>query len=173
MLQRNIGRVTFVFERRRLLLNSRCCILVAAIALAGCATTIEQRGHLPAPDRLAEIHPGKTTRDQVRKILGTPSSVGVFDDDSWYYISRRTSQLAFLDPDVIDQKVYIVRFDKAGVVTAIDKRGLKDGREITPVARTTPARGRELTFMEQLIGNIGRFNGASPIGTNPAGPGGP
>jgi outer membrane protein assembly factor BamE (lipoprotein component of BamABCDE complex) len=153
-----------VFEHPGLLFTARCCILIAALALAGCAATVEQRGHLPEPDRLAEIHPGTTTRDGVEKILGSPSSVGVFDDNAWYYISRRTKQIAFLDPDTIDQEVYVVRFDKAGVVTGIDKKTLKDGREITPVARTTPARGRQLTFMEQLIGNIGRFNGATPGG---------
>jgi hypothetical protein len=29
------------------------------------------------------------------------------------------------------------------------------------VARATPAPGRELSFLEQLIGNLGKFNGSS------------
>ena len=40
-------------------------------------------------------------------------------------------------------------------------RLLEDGKEITPVARATPAPGRELSFLEQLIGNLGKFNGSS------------
>jgi hypothetical protein len=36
---------------------------------------------------------------------------------------------------------------------------LVDGKEVVPVARVTPAPGRELTFLEQLIGNLGKFNG--------------
>ncbi len=134
-------------------------VLSAAIALAGCAATVEQRGNLPPRDELAQIHPGKTTKDQVVKILGSPSSAGVFNDKTWYYISRRTSQVAFFDPRVLDQEVYVVDFNNDGIVKAVDRKTLKDGREITPVARTTPAPGRQLTFLEQLVGNLGKFNG--------------
>ncbi len=133
--------------------------LSTAIILAGCAATVEQRGNLPPRDELAEIHPGKTTKDQVVKILGSPSSVGVFNDRSWYYISRRTKQTAFFDPSVLDQEVYVVDFNDDGVVQAVDHKTLKDGQDVTPVARTTPAPGRQLTFLEQLIGNLGKFNG--------------
>ncbi len=149
--------------------------LSVAVALAGCAATVDQRGNLPPPDELAQIHPGKTTKEQVASILGTPSSVGVFDDKDWYYISRRTKQVAFFDPKVLDQEVYIVDFNNDGVVQAVDHKTLHNGREIEPVARTTPAPGRELSFLEQLIGNLGKFNGSgggasSGGGGKPAGP---
>ena len=121
---------------------------------------MDQRGNLPNPDKLAEIHTGSTTKDEVAKLLGTPSSVSVFaNDKAWYYISRRTSQTAFFDPDVLDQQVYVVNFDDQGVVKAIGHKALEDRKEITPVARATPAPGRELSFLEQLIGNLGKFNG--------------
>src|SRR5215471_10862549 len=152
---------------------------VSGIAMiTGCATTVEQRGNLPAQDKLAEIHPGTTTKDEVIKILGSPSSVSIFNDKSWYYISRRTGQVAFFDPDVLDQQVYIVNFDDQGVVKAVDHKGVDDGRAIAPVPRATPAPGRELTFLEQVIGNLGKFNsgatgksggGSSTGGTAPTG----
>jgi outer membrane protein assembly factor BamE (lipoprotein component of BamABCDE complex) len=133
-----------------------------AAALVSCAPAVDQRGNLPDPDKLAAIHAGSTTKDEVAKILGTPSSVSVFNNDkSWYYISRRTSQTAFFDPDVLDQQVYVVNFDDQGVVKAIDHKVMEDGKEIAPVARATPAPGRELSFLEQLIGNLGKFNGSS------------
>jgi outer membrane protein assembly factor BamE (lipoprotein component of BamABCDE complex) len=135
--------------------------LAATLGLAACAANVDQRGNLPEADKLAEIHPGTTTRDQVVKILGTPSSTGTFDNKQWYYISRRTSQVAFLDPDLLDQQVYIVNFDGKGVVQGVAHKGLKDGREIEPAPGATPAPGRELTFLEQVLGNIGRFNKGS------------
>ena len=143
-----------------------------AAALVSCAPAVDQRGNLPNADKLAEIHAGSTTKDEVAKILGTPSSVSVFNNDkSWYYISRRTSQTAFFDPDVLDQQVYIVNFDDQGVVKAVDHKALEDGKEITPVARATPAPGRELSFLEQLIGNLGKFNGSSAGGGSGGGGG--
>lgn len=132
-------------------------ILVAA-SVAGCTPDIEQRGNLPEQDQLAQIHPGSTTREQVVKVLGTPSSTGVFDGDAWYYISRKTKQVSFFDPEVLDQQVYVINFDGNGVVKSVDHKALKDGRDIAMAPGATPAPGRELTFMEQIIGNIGRFN---------------
>jgi outer membrane protein assembly factor BamE (lipoprotein component of BamABCDE complex) len=138
--------------------SSSIAVLAMVAALFGCAPSVDQRGNLPNQEKLAEIHPGETTREQVQKLLGTPSSTGVFDDKAWYYISKRTEQVAFWDPDVLDQQVYIVNFDDKGVVKGLDHKELKDGQSITPVARATPSPGRELSFLEQLVGNLGKFN---------------
>ena len=146
--------------------------MLGAAAVASCAPSVDQRGNLPNPDKIAEIRAGSTTKDEVAKILGTPSSISVFGNDkSWYYISRRTAQTAFFDPDVLDQQVYIVNFDDQGIVRAVDHRVLEDGKEITPVARATPAPSRELSFLEQLIGNLGKFNADSGGGGGSGGGG--
>ena len=136
----------------------KLAVALGATGLAACVATVDQRGNLPEPDKFAQIRPGSATREEVTKILGTPSSTGVFDDKNWYYISRRTKRVAFFDPDVLDQQVYIVNFDAAGVVRGVDHKDLKDGRDIEPAPGATPAPGRELTFLEQVLGNIGRFN---------------
>ena len=136
-------------------------IISAPAAIASCSPSVEQRGNLPSPDKVSEIRAGSTTKEEVAKILGTPSSVSVFNNDkSWYYISRRTAQTAFFDPDVLDQQVYVVSFDDQGGVKVVDQKVLQDGVEVTPVARATPAPGRELSFLEQLLGNLGKFNGS-------------
>ena len=152
--------------KRKLPLPAAMATVLAASALIGCSARVDERGHLPDPDKLAEIRPGATTRDQVAKILGTPSSTGVFDDKNWYYISRKTKQVAFFEPDVLDQQVFIVNFDDKGVVRGIDHKDLKDGREIDPAPGATPAPGRELTFLEQILGNVGRFAKKSGSGTD-------
>jgi outer membrane protein assembly factor BamE (lipoprotein component of BamABCDE complex) len=143
----------------------RCAVRSVAIALmiclAGCTVSEDQRGNLPDPDKLAEVQPGTTTKEQVVKILGSPSSASTFDDDTWYYISRKTKQVAFFSPTVLDQQVFIVDFDDKGVVKDLGHKTLADGEPITPAPGATPAPGRELSFMEQLIGNIGRFGSAA------------
>ena len=125
--------------------------------LAACTVSEDQRGNLPDADKLAQVKPGTTTKAQVVKILGSPSSASTFDDAVWYYISRKTKQVAFLNPTVLDQQVYVVNFDDKGVVKNIDHKTLADGENITPAPGATPAPGREMTFLEQLIGNVGRF----------------
>jgi outer membrane protein assembly factor BamE (lipoprotein component of BamABCDE complex) len=145
--------------------------IAAALAVVACTPDIEQRGDLPTKADIAQIHPGKTTKDEVIKILGSPSSVGIFDANAWYYISKRTSQTAFFLPDTTGQEVYIVDFNKDGVVSAVDHKGLKDAENITPAPGATPAPGRELTFLEQIIGNLGRFGGAGGNGNGGGGGG--
>ena len=127
--------------------------------LAGCTVSEDQRGNLPNPERLTEIQPGTTTKEQVVKILGSPSSASTFDDDVWYYISRKTKQVAFFSPTVLDQQVFIIDFNDQGVVKDLGHKTMADGEHITPAPGATPAPGRELSFMEQLLGNIGRFGG--------------
>ena len=94
----------------------------------------------------------------------------MFDEKTWYYISRQTEQVAFLNKDVLDQQVYVINFDNQGVVKNVDHKDLKDGMEIEPAPGATPAPGRELTFLEQILGNVGRFSkGGSSSGSDSGG----
>ena len=139
-------------------------VTTAMAGAAGCAGRIDTRGNLPDPERVSEVTVGQS-REDVADILGSPSSASAFGDDTWYYISKRTETLAFLAPKVTESNILVIQFDKAGKVAALDHRGLADAKDITPVARTTPTAGNELTFLDQLVGNFGRF-------TKPGGDGG-
>jgi outer membrane protein assembly factor BamE (lipoprotein component of BamABCDE complex) len=144
---------------------------VALTALAGCTFPVNDRGNLPKADVLAQIKPGVTDKASVKALLGTPSSIAAFDGDTWYYISRQEKQMAFLKPEVLNQQVYAVHFDDKGIVKDITHKGLEDAQNVTPNPDATPAPGREFTFLEQLIGNFGKFNGGgSGNGATPGGP---
>ncbi|HEY0523267.1 MAG TPA: outer membrane protein assembly factor BamE [Stellaceae bacterium] len=132
--------------------------VAAALLLAGCSTTVDQRGNLPDEAKLELIRPGVTSKDTVSQLLGTPSSVSTFDSKTWYYISDRTEQFAFFKPKLLDQQVVAVSFDENGVVQDVTHRGMEDRREVSMSTRVTPTPGRELGLMEQLVGNLGRFN---------------
>jgi len=142
-------------------------------ALTSCNLPVTQRGNLPKPEAMSQIQPGVTDRATVQRLLGTPSAKPAFDNNTWYYISRETKQIAFLKPELLDQQVVAIHFDENGVVSAIDRKGLKDAQAVTPNPNATPAQGREFTFLEQLIGNFGKFNNSKA--SNPGGPpsGGP
>jgi outer membrane protein assembly factor BamE (lipoprotein component of BamABCDE complex) len=145
--------------RRRFIRRPLIAALIAA-GLAGCAPQVDTRGNLPDPETVLEVQPGIHDRNQVSSILGTPSTVATFEDDTWYYISRRTEQVAFFDPEVVDQQVLMVKFGQDGLVSDMQIYGLEDGEIINPVDRTTPTSGREITILQQLFGNLGRFNTA-------------
>jgi outer membrane protein assembly factor BamE (lipoprotein component of BamABCDE complex) len=137
---------------------SHCLVAVLVVVLAAsCASRTNTRGNLPDPERLAEIQAGTHSREEVVEILGSPSSTALLDQETWYYISKRTETIAFLSPEVTSQQVLVVRFDDEGVVSAVDKLDIEDANAVEPVDRKTPTAGKKLTFMQQLFGNIGRF----------------
>lgn len=140
----------------------------AVFALAACSPTIDQRGNLPTPDRLAQIKAGESTRDEVTQILGSPSVIPSFDKNTWLYVSSKTQNVAFLKTQIIDQEVLEIAFNEEGIVQDIRKLGLQDARNVAPVERTTPAPGHEMTVIEQLVGNFGRFNPLAGRGTSNA-----
>lgn len=110
-------------------------------------------------DKLAEIKAGETTREQVVATLGSPTQVGTFDENVWYYFGRSTKQYAFLDPEVVKQQALEIHFNDEGIVTSIDNLDPAAAQDIAPVARRTPTYGHETTWIEQLVGNLGRPGG--------------
>ncbi|MDA1132411.1 MAG: outer membrane protein assembly factor BamE [Proteobacteria bacterium] len=133
-------------------------VMVVALA-TGCTPTREVRGFVAVAQTIDQLEPGIDNQASVLQALGTPTALGTFDTNAWYYITRTTDSVAFFDEQVVDQQVVALKFDDAGVLASIDRFGLGDAVDITPVERTTPTRSRELGILEQFIGNIGRFNG--------------
>jgi outer membrane protein assembly factor BamE (lipoprotein component of BamABCDE complex) len=145
---------------RQGLARSGLMTLAALVIVAGCAPREDVRGSVIDQDKLAQVSIGGTTQEQLFRLLGSPSAKSTFTEraDTWYYISTRTETVAFLNPTTTDRKVVAIDFDGTGKVSDIRRYGLDEGREIQPVDRVTPTKGRELTFLQQLFGNIGRFN---------------
>ncbi|HEY3638281.1 MAG TPA: outer membrane protein assembly factor BamE [Rhizomicrobium sp.] len=139
----------------------RPLLALTVLALTGCVPVINQRGYLPDPGGEASIATGKDTETTVQARLGDPSIRAVFGADSWYYVTSVEKQLAFFDAKVQTRSIFAVHFDKDGKVIDTRHFGLKDGHVVAFETRITPARGRELTFLQQL------FNATPgvPIGT--------
>lgn len=133
--------------------------LGAIAALAGCVQPrIDQRGNRPDEDQVVQISPGVDDKYRVAELIGTPSAISTFNDRTWYYISKRTETTAFFEPEVVDQQVLAISFTEDDIVDSMRVYGQEDGRTIAYVDRTTPTEGNELTIMQQLLGNLGRFN---------------
>jgi outer membrane protein assembly factor BamE (lipoprotein component of BamABCDE complex) len=130
----------------------------AAAALSACGNTVQLRGNTPDPEDVAGIQPGVHSRQDIVDLLGSPSTVSTFEDRKWYYIGQKTQQVAFMKPEVLDRNVLVITFDETGVVEGTQHYGMADAQEVEPVARETPTEGRDLTLLQQLFGNIGKFS---------------
>lgn len=136
----------------------RACCFAALIIMVACEPVRRTHGYAPRPSQLAEVKVGEDGRAAVAGKIGRPTTVGAFNNDEWYYITRSTQSRAFLEPKVISQEVVVVAFTEDGIAESVDSYGLEDGRIVNLVTRTTPTRGKRLTFLQQLLGNVGKFS---------------
>ena len=143
--------------------------LVLAAALAGCEQLVDQRGFAPTPGSVEKLEIGAQSREDVVRLIGSPSSVATFNPNVWYYISQRQETWAFMKPVMLQQSVMQLNFNDSGRLTAIKKYDLEDARDIAMVSRITPTAGKELTILEQIMGNVGRFSGPKQE-SNPGAP---
>ena len=129
-----------------------------ALPLVGCSPTLHVRGYVPDKDALARIEPKRTARTDVTTTLGSPSTVSTFGDKVWYYMSEKTETVAFFDPTLIERHIVAIVFNENNVVEDVVTYTEADGQAVKIVSRTTPTAGNEVTILQQLFGNIGRFS---------------
>jgi hypothetical protein len=59
---------------------------------------------------------------------------------------------------VLSQEVIVLSFDDSGVLRGIKRMDKANSLPVDVVARATPTPGGSASFMQQLMGNVGRFN---------------
>ncbi len=147
-----------------LLLVSACSAVDAPRQLRG--------NHVDA-DQLKELVPGTSTRADATSLLGSPTTRATFDDNTWIYISETTRTRVGRSPGVLSQDVVVLTFDPAGVLREVKHLDQDDGKEVSVVSRATPSPGSEASFLQQLLGNVGKFNaGGAAAGGSRTTPGG-
>ncbi|MEL6567218.1 MAG: outer membrane protein assembly factor BamE [Pseudomonadota bacterium] len=145
--------------------------LVICTLTTGCISPITSYNGYIADDAIPNaMEPGIDTRTSVLARLGSPSTKSVFDDNTWYYITTSSESLAFYKPKIASRTITGVRFNEDDVVEEVLEYDVTDGQVLAYASRETPTLGRQLTFLEQLLGSIGTV--ALPQ-TNEATPGNP
>ena len=147
-------------------------VLGASLGLAllagGCTSIRNHRGYVIDKALFDAVQPGVDNRLSVERTLGRPTFISQFGTKDWYYVSMDTKQPAFLKTRTEKETVMRVRFDKAGNVIAVDRRGMEKVARIDPDGDKTPTLGRDRSFLEDLFGNVGAVGAPGAV---PGGPG--
>lgn len=138
-------------------LTAGLLIPAAAASLSACAPITSYSGFQAIESDPKDVKIGADTKSTVRSRLGSPSSTGTFDPNTWFYMNQLKSRIAFKRPEVIARDITAITFNKdSELVESVNSYTLKDGKVIAFNGRETPTRGRELTILEQVLGNVGR-----------------
>ena len=142
--------------------------VISLTLLGACTPVVATRGNLLEEYQMKEVLPGIDGKDDVVRKIGSPTTMAPFDDNTWYYMGQRTEKRGILDPKLVQEKIVVVKFDADGKVGSVAER--REGREDVPIVqRTTPVTGNEFTFLQQMLGNIGKFNAPKESATKTAG----
>ena len=125
--------------------------------LLACAPVIDNRGYVFDESLLPQLVVGTTSEADIIAIMGSPSTVSTLNDGAYYYISSRFITEAYRAPRETERRVLAIFFNEDKKIRDLGFYTLEDGNIVTIVERTTETQGRELTFLQQIFGNLGRF----------------
>jgi outer membrane protein assembly factor BamE (lipoprotein component of BamABCDE complex) len=132
-------------------------VLSSAILVSACTPITAYQGFQAVEANPKDVKVGVDSKSTVTERLGSPSAVAAFDTNTWFYISQISDQMAFRKANVRRRDIVAIAFDKADEkVLAVNSYTLKDGHVVPFNKRATPTRGRELSAIEQILGNIGQ-----------------
>ena len=131
--------------------------------LSACGLESYPGGDLPTTARLSAIEKGDT-KEKVVQILGSPAtqSTTLSDGTSFLiYAQNLKKSRAFMDPKEVKRDVYIYYFDKNSKLADSQHLTLDDAKRISYDASETKVEGRELSLLDQIVQNFGRYNTGS------------
>ena len=99
----------------------------------------------------------KSTSNDVRKILGTPSTRSKFDNDIWIYIERKQTQSRLKNlgrMKIFKNDVLVLEIDSYGILKKKDFYNIDDMQKIKVVEKTTEASFARNSFIYDFMSSM-------------------
>ena len=99
----------------------------------------------------------KTTSNDVRKILGTPSTRSKFDNDVWIYIERKQTQSRLRNlgrMKIFKNNVLVLEIDNYGILKKKEFYNMDDMKKIKIAEETTEANFSRNSFIYEFMSSM-------------------
>ena len=99
----------------------------------------------------------KSTSNDVRKILGTPSTRSKFDNDVWIYIERKQTQSRLRNlgrMKIFKNDVLVLEIDDYGILKKKEFYNINDMKKIKVVENTTEAAFSRNSFIYDFMSSM-------------------
>jgi outer membrane protein assembly factor BamE (lipoprotein component of BamABCDE complex) len=127
------------------------------LILTGCQS-VDVRGQFVSDSAIAEINATKPNQEQLVNMVGTPTYVPDYSENTWYYIQRSLTRRAWLEPKVVQQRIVKIDFSKdKKVLEAVLLKNSQD-EFVKANSSYTKTQGTEQSGVQKFVKNIGRFN---------------
>ncbi|MDA9665166.1 outer membrane protein assembly factor BamE [Candidatus Pelagibacter sp.] len=134
-------------------------IILLSLIVTNCSLKKVEKHHgVPFLEKKqASLVVNETNMNDIKKILGNPSTTSKFDNDVWIYIERRQtqSQLRNLGKMKISKNnVLVLEIDNYGILKKKDFYNKKDMNNIKIVEATTEAGFRRNSFIYDFMSSM-------------------
>ena len=136
-------------------IHSLFFLLLFIFTLNSCISQKLVHGNLPDAELVSILKVGIDSKKSTTEILGEPSFRGVLGDNSYYYVGTVNSKLAFLDPKLDSQFILELNFDKNDKLKKLYLYDENESIDVSMSSLETKHSGKKLTFLQQILGNIG------------------
>ena len=99
----------------------------------------------------------KTNKNDIKKILGNPSTKSKFDNDVWIYIERKQSQSKLMNlgkMKITKNNVLVLEIDKYGILKKKEFYNKDDMENIKIVEATTKAGFKKNSFIYDFMSSM-------------------
>ena len=134
-------------------------LIVLFVLLSDCNIKTVQKSHgvLYLDKKEKKLIINTSNKNDALKILGPPSTKGIFDNTIWIYIERtrsRGSLFKFGRNITTTNNVLVLNFNTKGILQEKDFYDLKQNKKIEFVKNTTTPINREQDFIYSFLSSI-------------------
>ena len=134
-------------------------IFISTILLTNCTFKKVDKHHgvpfLEEKQKLLVVN--KTNKNEIRKILGSPSTTSRFDNDVWIYIERKLTQSELKNlgrMKLIKNDVLVLEIDDRGVLNNKSFYNIDDMKNLKMVKSTTESGFRRNSFVYDFMSSM-------------------
>ncbi len=131
--------------------------VVLLLILSGCQS-VDVRGQFVSDSVVEQINIKKPNQEQLIDMIGTPTYVPDFSENTWYYIQRSLARRAWFDPKVVKQRILKITFAKNKKVSEAVLMKDSQNEAVSANSAYTKTQGTEQSGIQKFVKNIGRFN---------------
>ncbi len=133
---------------------SLCLVMV----LSACTPITTHHGFNNIASMRSWVKSNTVLKNELQSRFGPASFIDTEGDmTSLYYIAFTKERFAFFKPEVTDRQIIVLHF-KNDAYQDYAEYSLKDGKDIDITSDKTPTYGKEMSVIQQILSNVGRFN---------------
>ena len=140
-------------------MNKLLYIILLSFIVSNCSfkPVVKHHGVPFLEKKQAKLTVNKSNKNDIKKILGSPSTTSKFDNDVWIYIERKQTQSKLKNlgkMKIFKNDVLILEIDSYGVLKKKDFYNKKDMEKIEIVEATTEAGFKRNSFIYDFMSSM-------------------